>query len=970
VFSDFENGAKNNSTLHNETTTNRMPHVAKRRVNNSFNVKGNGQGGRTSSGPGKPVAASSPTARQLSSTTSPQSRRPPNATLETSPPTIRILQKRPNSSDDPAIQVDLVSASPNASQESRSVPKDFVTTSVWQLSRSEPTKDAPLGKPLPNPQPSPPVVAASSVSEGKLVAVSSQPSKSRKPKKKSSGPSVSNCGPTTTMALSKLLAPKKDAPVHVMDAHHSAAMLGCFSCSVPPSATNPSLPKKGPSHATKASSKVSPTTATTVASQLGAAAAAALPFWTGNGGTTKGRQRVRPRQKKFTALKKKVLQERLRQWQELHTTTANDENTVTTLATTQTCTALNGCDTRPTKRDGGTVCLLGFVGEDDDLEDDDEYQEIVDNLRDMALPVSKSTNDSVLVFVPRYGVYPRSELWPAFVKFGPSDESSASSLAVDAAVASWNGLILGGQALQCRAIELHPTMDTDVPNDTASESEEAQWQAQCLAAMAIHSMVKPESATNASLTFDVLVDNALTEDDMEDEDCLAESLHDLRVIASKCGAVESLRVDSKNPLSLRITYRWNVDNHDVDSSMVVAEWNKVSIGGQQLVARIDTPRTALFDVLVDNALTEDDLEDEDCMAESLQDLRVVASKYGTVESLRVDSKDVYPPTLRVTYQRNDERDIDSSKVVAEWNKVSIGGHQLAARIATADDCPVTTTATKFCGFVCLQNVLTADDLEDDDCLQESLNDIRELAMRFGQVDSVVVEQSDKASVSLASECTVRVCYSTLGEAKAGVVGFNGTVIGGNTVSALLDGLPLEQSAQAPKVSTNNHPETMFSGDKIVSERFAACKRVPKIPNKESTRVYATLAKDEAIKTLLIEMLGELMRLQKRAVEDKNAKARRRLVIGLREVARGIRAHKVKMVVMANNLDEYGIIDQTLQEIIDLCRTEEVPVFYEFTKRALGKALGKTIKVAVAGIQNADGAHQQFKKLMQYAAKLS
>ena len=82
-----------------------------------------------------------------------------------------------------------------------------------------------------------------------------------------------------------------------------------------------------------------------------------------------------------------------------------------------------------------------------------------------------------------------------------------------------------------------------------------------------------------------------------------------------------------------------------------------------------------------------------------------------------------------------------------------------------------------------------------------------------------------------------------------------------------------------------------------------------------------------------------MRLQKRAVEDKNAKARRRIVMGLREVARGIRAHKVKMVVMANNLDEYGAIDQKLQEIIDLADAEDVPLFFEFTKRSLGKAVG-------------------------------
>ena len=101
--------------------------------------------------------------------------------------------------------------------------------------------------------------------------------------------------------------------------------------------------------------------------------------------------------------------------------------------------------------------------------------------------------------------------------------------------------------------------------------------------------------------------------------------------------------------------------------------------------------------------------------------------------------------------------------------------------------------------------------------------------------------------------------------------------------------------------------------------------------------------NDIVKPLLVEMLGELMRLQLRALHDKNAKnakARRRIVIGLREVARGIRANKVKMVVMANNLDEYGAIDDKLQEILDLAAEKEVPVLFELSKRVLGKALSK------------------------------
>jgi hypothetical protein len=38
----------------------------------------------------------------------------------------------------------------------------------------------------------------------------------------------------------------------------------------------------------------------------------------------------------------------------------------------------------------------------------------------------------------------------------------------------------------------------------------------------------------------------------------------------------------------------------------------------------------------ENALTEDDLEDEDCLEESVNDIRLLAEKYGVNEDIRVE----------------------------------------------------------------------------------------------------------------------------------------------------------------------------------------------------------------------------------------------------------------------------------------------------------------------------------------------
>jgi selenocysteine insertion sequence-binding protein 2 len=259
--------------------------------------------------------------------------------------------------------------------------------------------------------------------------------------------------------------------------------------------------------------------------------------------------------------------------------------------------------------------------------------------------------------------------------------------------------------------------------------------------------------------------------------------------------------------------------------------------------------------------------------------------------------------------------------------------------------------------------LNEDDLEDEDCLNESLGDIRMLAAQYGIVGSV------RAEVSVEQR-NVRVLYLEGHQAaRHAAQKFDGMMLGGITLSASVvfptDNVMNDDDKDMPmqEIPATTAPSPpIYSGDGIIPEQYAACKRVPKILNAGIPRSYASEIDDERAMTLITEMLGELMRLQERSKDDKNARARRRIVMGLREVTRGIRTRKVKMVVMADNLDEYGAIDSKLQEILELARVGELPVLYELNKRKLGKALGKSIKVLVVGIQNANGAHDQFKKL--------
>ena len=364
-------------------------------------------------------------------------------------------------------------------------------------------------------------------------------------------------------------------------------------------------------------------------------------------------------------------------------------------------------------------------------------------------------------------------------------------------------------------------------------------------------------------------------------------------------------------------------------------------------------------IVFHNILCDDDYDDEEALQESIEDIKGLAEQYGQVDDARAATTGKDKGNVYIVYRERDA----AEKALQQLNGIVLGGSKVM--VSKFTDVPLDRLSQA--GEVVLSNVLNGDDFEDEDCLNESLEDIRTLAEQFGTISSV------RAEVSGEQKGNVYVSYLDGHQvAEQAVQRMNGMVIGGLTISAALvvtsssedcrGSTQVNEPLQDENKCEHKQPPPMYSGDKIVPEQFAACKRVPKVPNPGTPRSYASKIADETAAPLLIEMLGELMRLQERSKDDKNARARRRLVMGLREVARGIRAHKVKMVIMANNLDQYGAIDSKLQEILDLARAEDLPILYELNKRKLGKALGKSIKVSVVGIQNADGAHEPFKKL--------
>lgn len=128
--------------------------------------------------------------------------------------------------------------------------------------------------------------------------------------------------------------------------------------------------------------------------------------------------------------------------------------------------------------------------------------------------------------------------------------------------------------------------------------------------------------------------------------------------------------------------------------------------------------------------------------------------------------------------------------------------------------------------------------------------------------------------------------------------------------------------------------------------------------------------DEKVKFVL----GELVRFQERAKEQnamKYAKLKR-FCVGLREAKRAINRKKCKGLVVAPNLEVStleGGLDDTVEELIELARENEVPVIFALSRNRIGKAMGKSIRLSIVALHSVDGVHQQFKELVKLAEEL-
>lgn len=135
--------------------------------------------------------------------------------------------------------------------------------------------------------------------------------------------------------------------------------------------------------------------------------------------------------------------------------------------------------------------------------------------------------------------------------------------------------------------------------------------------------------------------------------------------------------------------------------------------------------------------------------------------------------------------------------------------------------------------------------------------------------------------------------------------------------------------------------------------------------------YADQIISAATNAATISCVSELKRFQDRAYfkDAVKAKMRRRLVFGLREVAKAVQLKKAKAVVVAPNIEEVvdeGGLDDVVGNITTAARLNGTPIVFALTRNKLGQIVGKRMRISALAILDHDGAYEQFKDMIASA----
>jgi len=135
------------------------------------------------------------------------------------------------------------------------------------------------------------------------------------------------------------------------------------------------------------------------------------------------------------------------------------------------------------------------------------------------------------------------------------------------------------------------------------------------------------------------------------------------------------------------------------------------------------------------------------------------------------------------------------------------------------------------------------------------------------------------------------------------------------------------------------------------------------------RSYVTRPPTPLLDSVVATFLNDLRKLQDREQSLFPETASRRFQIGFREVLRSMRRSKAKAVIMAPDIEKVTTIekqslDTLIAEVLQLSKEKNIPVIFSMTRRRLGKAIGKSLRIAMISIVDTRGVDQLYNNILQ------
>ncbi|XP_003426589.2 selenocysteine insertion sequence-binding protein 2-like [Nasonia vitripennis] len=136
------------------------------------------------------------------------------------------------------------------------------------------------------------------------------------------------------------------------------------------------------------------------------------------------------------------------------------------------------------------------------------------------------------------------------------------------------------------------------------------------------------------------------------------------------------------------------------------------------------------------------------------------------------------------------------------------------------------------------------------------------------------------------------------------------------------------------------------------------------------REYCTNTINPQLNEALEKFIAELSRLQRNLYNRDNAKGRyrRRFYAGFREIEKRLKLNKVKLALVAPNLDKSkdddGELDKMVHRFIDSCRRHEVPVVFGLSRRKLGYLTHGKGFVSCIGVANYEALEDKLEEALK------